>query len=156
MTFRRPPPARPAAFTLIEIMLVVLIIGAVMAMGMPAIYHGLRQQGLHKAVTDIVDACNKTRAKAILSGQTAELHFAPTDRKIEAPGMSVQLPDNVILEMLDVNFSEYKDADSAVVRFFPNGRCDDLTIILSSVQNQWRMISLDITTGIANDQDFHR
>ena len=137
------PTAGTAAFTLIEIMMVVLIIALLMGMGIPAIHHQLQQEGMRKAVNDIVDACNKTRASAILSGQRADLHFSPADRKVDAPGLSVQLPDDVTIEMLDVNFSEFKDADSATVHFFPNGRCDDMTVILSSPKNEWRIISLE-------------
>ena len=29
--------------------------------------------------------------------------------------------------MLDINLTEYKDADVARVRFYPNGTCDELT-----------------------------
>jgi prepilin-type N-terminal cleavage/methylation domain-containing protein len=150
------PAARRAAFTLIEIMLVVIIIGLVMGMGVPSIYRGLKQEGMRKAVDDIMEACNKTRATAILSGKTTELHFAPVDKKVEAPGHSVQLPGNVSIEMLDVNFSEFKDAESAAVRFFPNGRCDDMTIVLRSDRNEWRILSLEITTAICTEGEFHR
>jgi hypothetical protein len=57
--------------------------------------------------------------------------------------------NHLTLEMLDVNLTEYKDAEQAQARFFPNGTCDELTIILSSDQNEWYKISLEITTALA-------
>jgi prepilin-type N-terminal cleavage/methylation domain-containing protein len=157
MRIRREHPASGGAgFTLIEIMMVVVMIALIMGMGAPAIYHSLKKEGMRKAINDIEEACNKARASAILSGKPAELHFMPADRKVDAPGMSAQLPDSVNVEMFDVNFTEYKDADSATVRFFPNGRSDDMTVILSSAKNEWRRIDLDITTGIVDDEEFRR
>ena len=51
--------------------------------------------------------------------------------------------------MLDVNFIEYKDAEEAHVRFFPNGTSDELTVILHS-GTEYRKITLEPTTGLAN------
>jgi Tfp pilus assembly protein FimT len=59
------------------------------------------------------------------------------------------IPEGVVLEMLDVNLIEYKDAEFARVRFYPNGTCDELTIILRSTDGEWRKISLEATTGLA-------
>jgi hypothetical protein len=58
------------------------------------------------------------------------------------------IPEGIVLEMLDVNLTEYKDADLARVRFYPNGTCDELTIILRSTDGVWRKISLEVTTGL--------
>jgi len=148
-------PSGREAFTLVEIMLVVGILALIMGMGIPAISHSLKKQGMVKAIDDIESACNEARASAILTGKPAELHFTTADRKVDAPGKSATLPDDVNVEMFYVNFTEYKDADSATVRFLPNGRSDDMTVILSSKEG-WRMISLDITTAIVYDEDFHR
>jgi prepilin-type N-terminal cleavage/methylation domain-containing protein len=151
------------AFTLIEIMMVVAIFGLVLSMGVPSIYRVLHKDSLRGAVSDIVEACGKTRAQAILRGQTSELVLRP-----RAPGLGLggaaalnrvhvaALPDSsaagveqVTLEMLDVNFIECKDANEARVRFHPNGTCDELTIVLRSDQNEYRKISLECTTGLA-------
>jgi len=52
--------------------------------------------------------------------------------------------------MLAVNFVEYKDAGEARVHFYPNGTCDDFTLILRSDQGEWRKISLEVATGLAS------
>ena len=57
-----------------------------------------------------------------------------------------------MLDMVDVNFIEHKDDDEAHVRFFPNGTSDEMTLILHSDNNEYREISLEITTGLASVQ----
>lgn len=170
-----PLVTRQSAFTLIEIMVVVGILLIVMAAGVPAIMGGLKKEGMRKAVDDVVEVCRRARAQAIINGVTTEVRFQPQAKQMavgaasaarpadsgdadagakpassSVAGYSAQMPDSVTLEMLDVNLIEYKDADEAVVKFYPNGTCDELTVILHSDQNEWRKISLEITTGLAS------
>ena len=140
-------------FTLIEIMVVVAILGVVMAMGIPAIYGGLKKEGMRRAQNDLVDACTKARAQAIMSGTMVELVIRPQENTFSAGSgadASWKLPDDVLMEMVDVNLQEFRDAEEARVRFFPNGSCDEMTIILHSSRNEYRKIWLEITTGLVN------
>jgi hypothetical protein len=43
---------------------------------------------------------------------------------------SGRFSEPVSIEMLDVDLTEYKDADEVKVWFYPNGVCDELTLIL--------------------------
>jgi prepilin-type N-terminal cleavage/methylation domain-containing protein len=65
---------------------------------------------------------------------------------------SAQISDEVRIEMLDVNFSDFKEAEVARVRFFPNGTCDELTFVLHS-DADWRKITLEVVTGLAEVSD---
>jgi len=171
--------APPGAFTLIEIMIVVAILGIVMSMGVPAIYRAQQKEGLRKAVSDIVEVCSNARAQAILRGTTVALRIRPQEGLLEvaaapppagaqpagsgeppaggAPGapppragLCARIPDRVSFEMVDVNFVEYKDAEEARVRFHPNGTCDEMTLVLRSDRNEYRKITLEVTTGLAS------
>lgn len=151
-------------FTLIEIMIVVAILGLVMSFGIPAVVHSLRKEGMRKAVSELVEACSWARAQAILSGEAAELIITPGDGSFHVSTMvstksdetaasrpapfSGKLPENFVIEMLDVNFTEYKDEEAARVRFYPNGTSDEFTIVLRSPQQEYRKISLEIVTGL--------
>jgi hypothetical protein len=69
-----------------------------------------------------------------------------------APGngavTSGHFSDQIAIEMLDVNLTEYGSAESVGVRFYPNGTSDEMTIILRSAAGEWRKIALEITTGL--------
>jgi prepilin-type N-terminal cleavage/methylation domain-containing protein len=160
----REASAAGGAFTLIEIMVVVAIFGIVLTMGVPSIYRVFHKESLRTAVNDIVNACNKTRAQAILRGEKTELRLHPREQGLGLggagapsraeggaglPGSPAGRSDRISLEMLDVNFIEYKEAEEARVRFYANGTCDELTIVLRSDQNEYRKISLECSTGLA-------
>jgi type II secretory pathway pseudopilin PulG len=170
---------RPAgAWTLIEIMIVVGILGIVMTMSIPAFSQLRRKADLRQAVADVVEVCSTARARAILGGRPVELWIrpqeklfwvaggvgdgaaaeesgagpdprSPLNRLEERSGLSARLPESIALEMVDVNFVEFKDAELARVRFFPNGTCDELTLVVRSERNEYRKITLEVTTALA-------
>jgi hypothetical protein len=57
----------------------------------------------------------------------------------------------VIIELLDINKlgHEFRDDDFARVRFFPNGTCDELALVLLGEGGERREITLEVTTGLA-------
>jgi prepilin-type N-terminal cleavage/methylation domain-containing protein len=153
------------AFTLIEIMVVVAIMAIIMTAGIPTIYKALHKEGFRKTVSDIVDVCNSARARAIMKGTMTEVVFHPQDRTCEVAGggiggglaHSATIVEGARVEMLDVNLREYKGEEVARVRFYPNGTSDEMTLILVSDKNEWRKISVEITTGLTSvDSDPHK
>jgi type II secretion system protein H len=70
----------------------------------------------------------------------------------ETGNFSASLSQYIRIDLLDVNFLEYKDEDLAQVRFYPNGTSDEFTIVLSNDKNEWRMISLEVVTGLPDVQ----
>lgn len=171
-----PPPRRKSAFTLIEIMVVVGVMGIMLAMGIPSILKAIKREGMRKAVNDVIEVCSNARARAILGGTETEVVFHPMERRFEVgggrvssstpdgagdtqgngqpassgSGLAAQLPDDITIEMLDVNLLEYREAELARVRFFPNGTSDELTLILRSPKNEWQKITIEVTTGLAS------
>jgi prepilin-type N-terminal cleavage/methylation domain-containing protein len=70
-------------------------------------------------------------------------------------GLSGQLSDHLRIDMLDVNFRECKDDDEVRVRFYPNGTCDEFTIILHSLDTgESRRISLELVTAMPTITQF--
>jgi prepilin-type N-terminal cleavage/methylation domain-containing protein len=70
-----------------------------------------------------------------------------------ASGSSLKLSDRVVIELLDINKlgHEFRDDDSARVRFFPNGTCDELSLVLLFPERgERREITLEVTTGLAS------
>jgi type II secretion system protein H len=161
---RRPFVIRDAsdrAFTLIEIMVVVAIMAIILAASLPSLYGFFHKEGLRKTTSEIVETCQSARAAAILSGSPTELVFHPRDGTCETANASGGYGswahsakfEDCNVEMLDVNLQECKDFDTVKVRFFPNGTCDEMTLVLRSNNDEWRKISLEITTALPTVSD---
>jgi prepilin-type N-terminal cleavage/methylation domain-containing protein len=170
---------RISAFTLLEIMIVIGIMGMVMSIGMPSFLNMLSKDTMRQAVADVVEICGEARAQAIIKGVPSELCFNTQDRTFHIlttaapaplpnpagefadtppaaapapPGktaLTKRISEDLVIEMLSVNFQEYKDEDEARVRFYPNGTCDEFTIVLQWPEKQlYRKITLDIITSL--------
>jgi len=169
---------RVAAFTLIEIMIVVGLIGLICTTAIPSIYQLSKKQGMRRAIGDLRDVCANARMQAIFSGQDVNVVFYPQQRRFfisggggaapdpvtgetksppatQLPGTELTgiIPEDITLEMLDVNQSEYKDDESTWVRFFPNGTCDELTVVYASDKNERRWLVLEPATGLLMQSD---
>jgi Tfp pilus assembly protein FimT len=154
-------------------MIVVAIMGLIAAMSVPTIYQIAKKEGMRRAISDLKDVCSNARAQAIFSGKPTSVMFHPTERRFEvsgssgaaatnpetgeerstlgpAPGTGLTgiIPDDVTLEMLDVNMFEYKDSEWTVVRFSEMGTSDEMTIILRDADNKYRKLTLEATTGL--------
>jgi type II secretion system protein H len=148
-------------FTLIEIMVVVAIMGIILAAGFPSLYGFMHKAGLRKTTGDIIETCQSARSAAILGGSPVDLVFHPKEGTCETVATSGGYGawahsakiENCTIEMLDVNLEECKDYDTVRVRFFPNGTCDEMTLALRSANNEWRKITLEITTALPSVTD---
>jgi prepilin-type N-terminal cleavage/methylation domain-containing protein len=170
--------ARSSAFTLIEIMVVIVLMAVISAIGYPAMIQAMKKEGMRKAVDAVMEGCAHARAQAILSGTMAELVIRPVDRSLTVRGgtgsatapvpmageegggpdngagsvFTATLPEDVLIELLGVNFVEMQEAEEAKVRFYPNGTSDEFTIILHGDYNEWRKVSLDVVTALAETE----
>jgi prepilin-type N-terminal cleavage/methylation domain-containing protein len=170
---------RPAllsrAFTLIEIMIVVAIMGLVMTMSVPMVYKVWRKAPMQQSVKGIVEVCSHARAQAIMQGTPTDVVFHPRQNRLEiangaptpansyrgpvplstpiasASGLAEQLSEGVIIETMDVNMSgvEFNDYEQVRVRFRPNGTSDEMRLILFDGRDRMG-IELETTTGLAN------
>lgn len=179
MTTRGRPHPKQAGFTLFELMIVASIILLVLAWGMPNMLRAVQKQGMNKAVADLMEGCKQARAYAILTGEPAELVIRAEDgqmivRKASAPRLMRQsggqavgvstagkaregkmagfrraFDEDIALEIFEVNFLDQMQFPEGIVRFYPNGTSDELTIVLLSTNNKRRKVSLDPVTAVA-------
>jgi prepilin-type N-terminal cleavage/methylation domain-containing protein len=145
-----------AAFTLIEVMVVVLIMGIILAMGVPIAYKLFHKAPLQQAIRDIFEVCENARRRAIFKGQVSELVIHPQARTIEVAGASgsgtsARLADGVTIDLLDINMAglEYEKAEVAKVHFYPTGTSDEMRMVIS-YQAEQTGIELELSTGLAN------
>jgi len=157
-------------------MVVIGIIAIIFATGVPPFVRAMRKEGIRKAVSDMVEGCSHARAQAILRGWPTELVIRAEDGQItvrQLPGhkseegsagaatpvegapapaaianFKAHLPDDIAVKLLYVNFQDQMEFPEARVRFFPNGTCDEFTVILSCVQGE-QQVSLDVITALA-------
>jgi prepilin-type N-terminal cleavage/methylation domain-containing protein len=145
---RKCSPRR--AFTLIEIMIVVAIIGLIAAMGIPSMLQMLNKEGMRKAVDDVTKLLGDARAEAILKDETTYVSFRPADNRLDSSiGKTVQLPDGVAMEAIGINLKDFSQTEESHVYFFPNGTCDELKLALQSGTDV-RQITLEFSTAIAS------
>ncbi|MCF7765904.1 MAG: type II secretion system GspH family protein [Verrucomicrobia bacterium] len=65
------------------------------------------------------------------------------------PPFSRHFPDGVLVSELWVNTKPLLDLPEARVRFYPNGTCDEFKIMLISLEEGEKLISLDVVTGLS-------
>ncbi len=144
------------AFTLIEVMIVVAIIGLMAAMSAPSLLSMLRKDGMRKAESDVIELLGDARAQAILKNENTTVSFHPADNRLSSSiGKSVQLPDGVAMEGIGINLMDFSESEESYVRFFPNGTCDELTLVLHSGAD-WREIKLEFSTALARGEPLKR
>jgi type II secretory pathway pseudopilin PulG len=165
---------------MIELMVVVGIMGLILAAGIPSLYRMVQKEGMRKVTSEVVEVCGKARAQAILRGTPVDVMFYPLEHRltisgVSAPapqsaedildekpavtpgaGQSALIPEDFSIEMLDINLSEYRESEWARVRFYPNGMSDELTLVLRSPKNEYKKITLEVTTGLASIDDVVR
>ncbi len=131
-------------------MIVVAIIGLVAAMGVPSILQTFRQEGMRGAVSDVTDLLGKVRADAILNGHKSYVAFHPAENRVDSSiGKSVTLPGGIAMEAIGINLKDCTEIGESYVWFYPNGTCDELTLVLHG-GDDWRKITLEFSTAIAD------
>jgi prepilin-type N-terminal cleavage/methylation domain-containing protein len=147
---------RRQAFTLIEIMIVVAIIGLMAAISAPSLLAMVQKDGMRKAVDDVTKLFREVRADAILKGRTADVSFHPADNRLDSSiGESVTLAGGIAMEGIGINLMDFSQTEVSRVRFFPNGTSDELTLVLHS-GDDWRKITLEFSTALATVEPLKR
>ncbi len=66
----------------------------------------------------------------------------------EGAGFKATLPTGIRIEGLGVNGEDWTEDEVAHVRFYPNGTCDAMSVVLKSDENERRNIWLEVVTGL--------
>lgn len=164
-------------FTLIEIMIVIAIVAIFMTIGIPSLSRSFKKDDLGRAVRDTIEGCKTARDRAILQGvpwafivnENGTLNVQPVPQEDRgtrqvtpgageaktvpaAPysGFPRKLGEDVMVQMIDVNFVSHMERPDARVRFFPNGTADEFTVVYMWKGLQ-RNVTIDVVTGQATE-----
>jgi prepilin-type N-terminal cleavage/methylation domain-containing protein len=162
------------AFTLIEIMIVVGIIGLVAAMGLPSIGKSLQKEGMRKGVSDLEDVFFSAREQAIFYNKKVAVDIYPKENRFGVDGAAAgapgeggtvinshsgravvaTLPSGISFAMVDIYRQDYSQSEPARIWFQPDGTADEAVIVLLG-QGGRRKITLEYATGmpLATDVD---
>jgi type II secretion system protein H len=166
-----------SGFTLIEIMIVLAIIAIIMSASIPMVWKAMTKDDLARAANDVMEGCKTARDRAILTGAPYEfvisdkgdmnIHAAPQPKPsgpesasgtaAAAPeptgslmaGFPRKLGEDVMIQLIDVNFVDHMALPEAHVHFYPNGTSDEFTVVLAWKGAQ-KTVTLDVVTGLAN------
>lgn len=156
------------AFTLVEIMVVVAVMGLLIGISIPAFRNITNKAPLEQGISDVESLCRQARAEAIVKQQAMDVLFNDAEeivalttaaRVITAPdpftGLMIKtteethLIDQVALEV-DLQIIEPEPDEFTVdeirIRFYPNGTSETLELRVVSNDEAYRL-TLDPVTG---------
>jgi general secretion pathway protein H len=121
MSRQAPPARRPAGFTLVELLFVMVIIALVMGLVATSLSRSVSGAESRVAAHKVAAALRYTRTRAILD-KTETVFLVDTERRTyQAPGReAVVLPEGMDV-LLTTARSELTSEDAGGIRFFPDG-----------------------------------
>ena len=146
---RIPERGRRAAggFTLLELMAVLLVLAAVLAVSLPSITRpaGGSSTELRAAARTVAAGLRQTRDRAITASRAAVMEFDVESRRIRLGSRTRQLPRWVRLGLFTAR-SERIDATRGTIRFFPDGSSTGGRAMLAT-DNRSLSVDVDWLTG---------
>jgi hypothetical protein len=154
-------------------MIVVGIMGIILLMGVPMVWKVFHRAPMDQALYDMQELCTTARRQAILHGVQTQLVLhgnggisveggaspaAATATGVQSPAVpasssggsltSTHLPNGVAIFKFLIGGVDCMQLESARVRFFPNGTCDDFVMQLVSDHAERVELSLEVTTSL--------
>src|SRR5258705_8482528 len=115
------PRRRPAGFTLLEMVVVLLIIGIGTVLVVPMIEGGFDSREVRRAARQIASTMHYCRGEAVALGQPQELVIDALENSIHTTGWGrwAVLTDRAVIE--DVHGGQAFGDGGVQILFFPNG-----------------------------------
>lgn len=134
-------------FTLLELTIVLLLAGIMMAVAIPNFYNALPGVELRTFSNDLAALMRYSRSQAIIRRETVELNFQPANQSISLiPGeQTLYWPDSVSVRWPQSSRFTPQQLPTPI-HFYPDGSTDDAQIRVSN-DNHHYLITVDWITG---------
>ena len=133
-------------YTLVELLVVVGLIAAALAVGAAAMRSGMPGAQLRGAARELAAQLRFTRAQAIVTGKPQRFTIDARTREWQAPGRRHgTLPREIAIEAIGARV-EQQHPDQVTLRFFPEGASTGGRIVLKRGDAAWR-VDVEWLTG---------
>ena len=146
-----------SGFTLLEIMVVMVIAGLMIALVPPLFSSAVSGTKLKGSARDLAIVLRETRSKAIIHNTEQLVHLDLKEPRYRVGNGKIQaLPENVGMAVEVVTGARIEETAKHVLRFFPDGSSSGELITLSGgnrayyLQLNWLTGSITITEGVSN------
>jgi general secretion pathway protein H len=126
------------AFTLLEMLAVIILIGVAAAAVSISVAHGLASARINAAAGELASALRATRTQAIVHGQPRSFEVNMQDGTYRgADRRDVRLPKGLDLQITSAKRDQ--SGDIARINFYPDGSSTGGRITLRSGQREWHV-----------------
>ena len=149
----RAPDRASRGFTLLELLVVLVILGAVAALVPPMLAHGSAQAQLKRTVATLASTLRQARSDAILRDDPQGVVIDPIGRSFgpaEAP-LRYRIADGIAVEVTAADKAEDREGRPAI-RFLPDGRSTGGSIRLAG-QGRAYQVEVNWLTGRVRIQE---
>ncbi len=155
------------AFTLVELMVVLAVLGLIIGISIPSFRSFLKKAPLEQAISDVEGMCRQARSDAIINKRTMELVLNDSEESVvlrsaartvmgvdpETGGEANLVEQGEVLDRVelaaDLQIIEPLDEDFVgllELRFYPNGTAEPVDLRVTD-GNEAYILSLDPVTG---------
>lgn len=143
------PPSLPrreqCAFTLVEMMVAIAIVGLLMAVTVPGSIRMYESIQYRQVVRDVLTTLGSARQLAVDRGRAQDVAFDPDRRQVSLGDDIQQLPDG--FELTVTTASEVNRQNVGVIRFYPEGSSTGGDVDIASPTGRGVRISVDWLMG---------
>lgn len=139
--------AKDGGFTLLEMLLALVIAGALMAVVLPNFGPAMAKAQLQSATRDVASALRHARGQALIRGREAEFELDVEHHRYRVSGRpkAYGLPGAVALSLYTAE-SETVNESLGRIRFFPDGSATGGRVTLAAGKEK-RMVDVNWLTG---------
>lgn len=154
-TYRlKPPVPRQRAFTVIEILLVVVVIGIALGIAMPSFVRTIQGHRLRTAARTLVTVARYARSMAILKQSDLAITFNLDTGQVDMTSTNMSLPrftrvvEGVTLGYVEIVGSNRCNEGACTITYTQNGICQPFAVMIRDARGNYALLNVDALSSI--------